>query len=104
MTIANIAVAAYTAAATAPLTPGSWSRGWPNHCHSVDPSAPNKPDLDRPASYSNYGQSAISLGAPGGDFALPGNAVCSKPRLPTGSVVSACWVFDMVMAPCRGGA
>jgi subtilisin family serine protease len=60
-------------------------------------------DLDRPASYTNYGQSAISLGAPGGDFALPGNAACSRPRLPTGSVVNACWVFDMVMAPCRGG-
>lgn len=59
-------------------------------------------DLDRPASYTNYGQSAISLAGPGGDSALPGNARCSKPRLPSGSVLAPCWVFDMVMAPCRG--
>jgi subtilisin family serine protease len=59
-------------------------------------------DLDRPASYTNYGQSAISFAGPGGDFALPGSALCSKPRLPSGTVVNPCWVFDMVMAPCRG--
>lgn len=59
-------------------------------------------DLDRPASYTNFGQSAIDLAAPGGDFALPGNALCSKPRFPSGSVTTRCWVFDMVMAPCRG--
>jgi len=59
-------------------------------------------NLDRPASYTNFGQSAISLGAPGGDFVLPGNAFCTKPRLPSGTVVRPCWVFDMVMAPCRG--
>jgi len=58
-------------------------------------------DLDRPASYTNYGQSAITFAAPGGDFALPGNQVCSKPRFPSGSVVQYCWVMDMVMAPCR---
>jgi subtilisin family serine protease len=60
-------------------------------------------DLDRPASYTNYGQSAIDLAATGGDFVLPGNAVCQKPRLPTGTVTQFCWVFDLVMAPCRGG-
>jgi subtilisin family serine protease len=57
---------------------------------------------DRPASYTNFGQSAINLAGPGGDFVLPGNAVCQKPRLPTGTVTQFCWVFDMVMAPCRG--
>ena len=61
-------------------------------------------DLDRPASYTNWGQSAISLAGPGGDFVLPGNAVCSKPRMPTGTVLQLCWALDMVMAPCRGGA
>ena len=61
-------------------------------------------DLDRPASYTNFGQSTIDFAAGGGDFALPGTAVCSKPRLPTGSVAQQCWVFDMVMAPVRGGA
>jgi subtilisin family serine protease len=59
-------------------------------------------NFDRPASYTNFGQSAISFAAPGGDFALPGNAVCTRPRLPSGSVAAPCWVFDMVMAPCRG--
>ena len=59
-------------------------------------------DLDRPASYTNFGQSAIDLAAPGGDSALPGNAICTKPRFPTGTVTQFCWVFDMVMAPCRG--
>jgi lantibiotic leader peptide-processing serine protease len=67
-------------------------------------------NLDRRASYTNFGQSAIHLGGPGGDFALPGNALCSKPRravppaVPGGAVVNPCWVFDMVMAPSRGGA
>lgn len=59
-------------------------------------------DLDRPASYTNFGQSMIDLAGPGGDFALPGNALCGKPRQPSGTVVTNCWVFDMVMAPCRG--
>jgi subtilisin family serine protease len=59
-------------------------------------------DLDRPASYTNYGQSAITFAGPGGDFALPGNAVCSRPRLPSGTVTSFCWVFDMVIGPSRG--
>jgi len=59
-------------------------------------------NVDRPASYTNFGQSAITLAAGGGDFALPGNQVCSKPRFPSGSVAQLCWVMDMVMAPCRG--
>lgn len=59
-------------------------------------------NLDRPASYTNYGQSAISFAGPGGDFALPGSDVCVKPRNPSGSVAQFCWVLDMVMAPCRG--
>ncbi|HEX4935664.1 MAG TPA: S8 family serine peptidase, partial [Gemmatimonadaceae bacterium] len=59
-------------------------------------------NFDRPASYTNYGQSAISFAGPGGDFALPGSALCSKPRNPVGTVTTLCYVFDMVMAPCRG--
>ena len=59
-------------------------------------------DLDRPASYTNFGQSAIGFAAPGGDFAFPGNNICVKPRFPSGTVVQFCWVMDMVMAPCRG--
>ena len=38
-----------------------------------------------------------------GDFALPGNALCALPRNPSGNVVTNCWVFDLVIAPCRGG-
>ena len=59
-------------------------------------------DLDRPASYTNFGQSAIDFAAPGGDFMLPGNQVCSKPRNPSGTLLQYCWVLDMVMAPVRG--
>lgn len=56
----------------------------------------------RPASYSNYGEGTVSVAGPGGDFMLPGNAVCSMPRFPSGSIVSFCWVFDMVMSTTRG--
>jgi len=59
-------------------------------------------NFDRPASYTNFGQSAVDFAAGGGDFALPGNAVCTLPRNPSGTIVQFCWVFDMVMAPCRG--
>jgi subtilisin family serine protease len=66
--------------------------------------------LDRPASYTNYGQSAIHLAGPGGDSQLfdttltaPKQPVCQKPRFPSGTIVQFCWVLDMVMAPCRGG-
>ena len=59
-------------------------------------------DVDRPASYTNFGTNTISVAGPGGDFVLPGNQVCSKPRIPTGTVAAPCWVMDMVMAPCRG--
>lgn len=50
-------------------------------------------DLDVPASYTNYGQSAIALGAPGGDFDLPGTANCTVATL-----ARPCWVFDGVFA------
>jgi subtilisin family serine protease len=73
-------------AATGPL---GFAVGYPN----------GAADFSRPASYTNFGQSAITFGAPGGDFALPGNALCSVPRIPSGSLVTACWVFDMVISP-----
>ena len=49
---------------------------------------------DRLASYSNYGQSVINVGAPGGDFAYPGNENCT-----VGGITRPCWVFDMVFSP-----
>jgi subtilisin family serine protease len=60
-------------------------------------------NFDRPASYTNFGQSAVEFAGPGGDFALPGNDICTYQRNPTGSSLQFCWVLDMVMAPCRGG-
>lgn len=59
-------------------------------------------NLRRPASYSNYGEGTIAVAGPGGDFALPGTALCSRPRFPSGTVVAPCWVFDMVMSTVRG--
>jgi lantibiotic leader peptide-processing serine protease len=59
-------------------------------------------NFDRPASYTNFGQSAVSFAGPGGDFALPGNAICSYQRNPSGTSFQFCWVLDMVIAPCRG--
>ena len=56
----------------------------------------------RPASYSNYGEGTIWLAGPGGDFALPGSAICALPRQPSGLIVQQCWVFDMVMSTVRG--
>jgi subtilisin family serine protease len=59
-------------------------------------------DFHRPASYSNYGEGAIWVAGPGGDFALPGTAICALPRQPAGTIVQQCWVFDMVMSTVRG--
>ena len=59
-------------------------------------------DFDRLASYSNFGQSLIGLGGPGGDFLLPGNEPCSRPS-PIGPIVQPCWVFDLVLSTIRGG-
>jgi subtilisin family serine protease len=55
-----------------------------------------------PASYTNYGVSIVNVAAPGGDARLPGNANCSIPRVPSGSLASPCWVFDMVLSTSRG--
>jgi lantibiotic leader peptide-processing serine protease len=65
-----------------------------------EPAAPN--GYDRPASYTNYGQSAVDFAAPGGDFALPGNAPCTLPLIPAGTITAPCWVFDMVISTVRG--
>jgi subtilisin family serine protease len=56
-------------------------------------------NFTRSASYTNFGQSIIDLAAPGGDNVLPGSAVCSIPRIPTGSVTTLCFVFDFVISP-----
>jgi lantibiotic leader peptide-processing serine protease len=60
-------------------------------------------NYDRPASYTNFGQSATEFAGPGGDFALPGNDICTYNRN-TGPPIGLqfCWALDMVIAPCRG--
>jgi len=69
---------ALSISATAPI-------GW-----AINP----KVTLDNLASYSNFGQSAISLAAPGGDFRpdlVPGNCTVS-------GITRACAVFDLVFS------
>ncbi|MBB5205427.1 subtilisin family serine protease [Inhella inkyongensis] len=56
----------------------------------------------RISSYTNYGSSMISVAAPGGDFALEGNAPCMLPRANGSPVVIPCWAFDMVISTVRG--
>jgi subtilisin family serine protease len=51
-------------------------------------------DFDKPASYTNVGQSVVTLAAPGGDGAYPGNEDCV-----VGGVTRPCWVFDLILAP-----
>ena len=58
-------------------------------------------DYDRPASYSNYGEGLSGVSAPGGDAALPGNAVCTMPTA-TGTITNFCWVFDLYLSTSRG--
>lgn len=52
-------------------------------------------NLDQHASYSNYGQSAIDLSGPGGDFSYPGP---STELCAVAGVTTRCYVFDMVMS------
>lgn len=49
--------------------------------------------FDRPASYTNFGQSVVNVAAPGGDFVLPGNDNCT-----VAGITRPCWVFDMVIS------
>lgn len=60
-------------------------------------------DFDRPASYTNYGTSAINVAAPGGDFAYPGDENCMVPTTNGAALVRPCWVFDMVFSTNVGG-
>jgi lantibiotic leader peptide-processing serine protease len=75
--------------ATAPV---GYAVGYPN----------GATNFRRLASYTNFGNSVIWVAAPGGDGALPGNDLCSIPRVPSGSITTPCWVFDMVISTVRG--
>lgn len=61
-------------------------------------------NFDRPASYTNFGQSAVDFAAPGGnDEYRPLNQLCSKPRIGPGNpVVQFCFAFDFVFSTTRG--
>lgn len=59
---------------------------------------PANADFDIRASYSNYGQSAIDLGAPGGNFDYPGNEDCPAFK----GIVRPCWVWDGVFSTTTG--
>ena len=58
---------------------------------------PNGTDFDIRASYSNYGQSAIHFGAPGGNYDYPGAENCTFK-----GIVRPCWVWDMVFSTTSG--
>lgn len=58
-------------------------------------------DFSRQASYTNTGKSIVTLAAPGGDFALPGNANCTMPIV-SGTITRPCWVFDLYLSTSRG--
>ncbi|MBO0801347.1 MAG: S8 family serine peptidase, partial [Blastocatellia bacterium] len=76
--------------ATAPV---GYAVGYPN----------GATNYSRLASYSNFGNSAIWVGAPGGDSAFtPTDQNCSIPTVPTGSVVEPCYIFDFVLSTSRG--
>lgn len=60
-------------------------------------------NVSRPSSYTNFGNSAINVAAPGGDFALPGNASCTLPTTFGAPLTRPCWVFDMVFSTNVGG-
>lgn len=51
-------------------------------------------NFKRPASYTNFGKSLVDFSAPGGDFVLPGEALCTVPP-----ATNLCWVFDMMISP-----
>ena len=51
----------------------------------------------RPAHYTNHGNSLVHVAAPGGDWVLPGNDVCT-----VGFIIHYCWVFDMVFSVYEG--
>ena len=71
--------------ATAPV---GWATGSTNFSHL--------------ASYSNFGNSAIWVSAPGGDFSYPGNENCTMATV-TGTITRPCYVFDYVLSTSRGG-
>jgi lantibiotic leader peptide-processing serine protease len=62
-------------------------------------------NFSRQASYTNSGKSNVTLAAPGGDFAYPGNEFCTllnSTGTGPASITNRCWVFDMYLSTSRG--
>ncbi len=55
-------------------------------------------NLDLQASYTNFGQSVIAFGAPGGDFDFPPTFNCTVVTA-GGPITRPVWVFDLVFSP-----
>ena len=64
-------------------------------------------NFDRPASYTNYGNSVVHVAAPGGDSSLfgtpAGTATCVLPTTNGAPVANPCWAFDMVLSTNLNG-
>jgi subtilisin family serine protease len=62
-------------------------------------------DLDEPAFYTNFGQSAIDLAAPGGnvDFSLRQGPPATWPNCTVAGVTTQCWAFDLVFSTGNNG-
>ncbi|HEX5387519.1 MAG TPA: S8 family serine peptidase [Gemmatimonadales bacterium] len=58
-------------------------------------------NFDRLASYSEFGQSAIAFGAPGGDFVLDSDQLCGI-AVTGGTAIAPCPFFDLVLSTGRG--
>ncbi|MEO6528529.1 MAG: S8 family serine peptidase [Gemmatimonadaceae bacterium] len=58
-------------------------------------------NFDTPSSYTNFGQSLVTLSGPGGNDQLPGTAICTYKRFPSGTAQQYCFALDFVIAPCR---
>ncbi len=59
-------------------------------------------DFSRFSSYSNWGNSLVTVAGPGGDFVWPTNENCTKTTAAGAPITRPCWVFDLVISTSRG--
>jgi subtilisin family serine protease len=87
--ITNVPAQSGSAIAISATAPVGFAVGWPN----------GATNFDQPTTYTNYGHQLVWVSAPGGDSALPGNAICAIPRVVGAPLANFCWVFDLVLSP-----
>ena len=63
----------------------------------ASPSA--RPTSAVPPPTRNYGEGTVTVAGPGGDFVLPGNAICTMPRPPAGTITSSAGCSTWSRAP-----